>query len=154
MFNFDFLWACPRCSTTSRAIVNLWLHSNRAVSRRLAVNSWMVLISVWDPVYQNDTAWLRLWADMVLLNITSPGVSVGLQVCKYSILINCYILWFLWYLNTQIAKFMGPTWGPPGCCRPQIGPMLAPWTLLSGYTSWLLKPMTIHQARAYDVVML
>ena len=33
----------------------------------------------------------------------------------------------------QIAKFMGPPWGPPGFCRPQMGPMLAPWTLLSGY---------------------
>ena len=32
----------------------------------------------------------------------------------------------------QIAKFMGPTWRPPGSCRPQMGPMLAPWTLLSG----------------------
>ena len=27
---------------------------------------------------------------------------------------------------------MGPTWGPHGSCRPQMGPMLAPWTLLSG----------------------
>ena len=27
---------------------------------------------------------------------------------------------------------LGPTWGPPGSCRPQMGPMLAPWTLLSG----------------------
>ena len=27
----------------------------------------------------------------------------------------------------QIARFMGPTWGPPGSCRPQMGPMLAPW---------------------------
>ena len=27
---------------------------------------------------------------------------------------------------------MGSTWGPPGSCRPQMGPMLAPWTLLSG----------------------
>ena len=26
---------------------------------------------------------------------------------------------------TQIAKFMGPTWGPPGSYRPQMGPMLA-----------------------------
>ena len=34
--------------------------------------------------------------------------------------------------DTQIAKFMGPTWGPPGSCRPQMGPMLAPWTLPSG----------------------
>ena len=33
---------------------------------------------------------------------------------------------------TQIAKFMGPTWSPPGSCRPQMGPMLTPWTLLSG----------------------
>ena len=33
---------------------------------------------------------------------------------------------------SQIAKFMGPTWGPPGSRRPQMGPMLAPLTLLSG----------------------
>ena len=30
---------------------------------------------------------------------------------------------------TLIAKFMGPTWGLPGSCRPQMGPMLAPWTI-------------------------
>ena len=28
---------------------------------------------------------------------------------------------------------MGPTRGPPGSCRPQMGPKLVPWTLLSGY---------------------
>ena len=27
---------------------------------------------------------------------------------------------------------MGPTWGPPGADRTQVGAMLAPWTLLSG----------------------
>ena len=35
----------------------------------------------------------------------------------------------------QIAKFMGPTLGPPGSFRPQMGPKLAPWTLLSGTIS-------------------
>ena len=30
---------------------------------------------------------------------------------------------------SSIAKFMGPTWGPSGSCRPQMGPMLVPWTL-------------------------
>ena len=35
-------------------------------------------------------------------------------------------------ISAQIARFVGPTWGPPGSCRPQMGPMLAPWTLLSG----------------------
>ena len=34
-------------------------------------------------------------------------------------------------ISPQIARFMGPTWGPPGSCRPQMGLMLAPWTLLS-----------------------
>ena len=29
---------------------------------------------------------------------------------------------------------MGPPKGPPGSCRPQMGPMLVPWTLLSGIT--------------------
>ena len=33
------------------------------------------------------------------------------------------------------SKFMGPTWGPPGSCRPQVGPMLVPWTLLSGLSA-------------------
>ena len=42
-------------------------------------------------------------------------------------------LWLMSVMNILIAKFMGPTWGPPGSCWPQMGPMLAPWTLLSGY---------------------
>ena len=37
---------------------------------------------------------------------------------------------------TQIARFMGPTWGPPGSCRTQMGPMIAPWTLLLRYSDW------------------
>ena len=34
----------------------------------------------------------------------------------------------------QIARFTGPTWGPPGADRTKVGPMLAPWTFLSGTT--------------------
>ena len=58
--------------------------------------------------------------------------------------------------TTQIAKFMGPTWGPPGSCRPQMGPMLAPWTLLLGYPlpgmmhgRWALS-MGVTQHRRWD----
>ena len=32
----------------------------------------------------------------------------------------------------QIARFMWLTWGPPGSWRPQVGPTLATWILLSG----------------------
>ena len=40
-------------------------------------------------------------------------------------------LQFLLCMDTLIARFMGPT--PAGADRTQLGPMLAPWTLLSGY---------------------
>ena len=68
-------------------------------------------------------------------------------------LINATKLWGCCYLSEillsnslldknyhQIAKFMGPSWGPPGSCRPHVGPMLVPWTLLLGscYKSLLL----------------
>ena len=35
--------------------------------------------------------------------------------------------------STLIARFMWPTWGPTGADRTQVGPVLAPWTLISGY---------------------
>ena len=34
--------------------------------------------------------------------------------------------------TSLIARFMGPTWGPPGADRTQVGPMLAPSSSLSG----------------------
>ena len=45
--------------------------------------------------------------------------------------------------QSQITRFMGPTWGPPRSCRPQVGPILAPWTLLSGY--WFKKKLYAKQ---------
>ena len=42
--------------------------------------------------------------------------------------------WCMFYsYDNLIARFMGPTWGPSRADRTQVGPMLAPWTLLSGY---------------------
>ena len=43
---------------------------------------------------------------------------------------------------------MGPTWGPPGSCRPQVGPMEAPWTLLSG-----ILHDYITDNNAYDFIL-
>ena len=58
-----------------------------------------------------------------------------LNICQY--LWSCVNMFrqFCFWICPQIAKFIGPTWGPPGSCWPQMGPMLAPWTLLSG--SWM-----------------
>ena len=45
-------------------------------------------------------------------------------------------------LTTLRARFVGPTWGSSGADMTQVGPMLAPWSLLSGYTR--SKPMILY----------
>ena len=41
--------------------------------------------------------------------------------------------------RSLIARFMEATWGPSGAGGTQVGPMLAPWTFLSGtaYTGYM-----------------
>ena len=39
-------------------------------------------------------------------------------------------------MSSLTSRFMGPTWDPAGADRTQVGPMLAPWTLLSGLYSY------------------
>ena len=49
-------------------------------------------------------------------------------------------------MSTLIARFMGPAWGPSGAKRTQVGPILVPWTLLSGIISGKLKGLLEHLA--------
>ena len=66
------------------------------------------------------------------------------------------------YKPTQITKFMGPTWGPSGSWWPQMGPMLAPWTLLSwkktahraysDKTEWKHNIMYMIYIFIYDII--
>ena len=58
------------------------------------------------------------------------------------------------------TRFVGPTWGPSGADRAQMGPMLAPWTLLSGiayvqvcHESGLLKKIPILKSTLHDDVI-
>ena len=43
-----------------------------------------------------------------------------------------YAYWQPQTWPSRMAWFMGPTWCPSGADRTQVGPILAPWTLLSG----------------------
>ena len=48
-------------------------------------------------------------------------------------------------IPSLIARFMGPTWGPSGADRTQVGPTLAPWTLLFGilvFLVWIAASVT------------
>ena len=67
-------------------------------------------------------------------NISSNIIFVVRNISPSSSDVDCYLS-----LTTLIARFMGPTWGPSGADRAQVGPMLAPWTLLSGKAVWGYK---------------
>ena len=49
-----------------------------------------------------------------------------------------------------MAMFMGPTWDPSGADRTQVGPMLAPWTLLSGtICEWNINIVHLHNEKRW-----
>ena len=50
---------------------------------------------------------------------------------------------------TQKARFTWPPWSPPGSCRPQVGPVLAPWTLLSG--KFVSDVQTYSHVQCYSI---
>ena len=73
------------------------------------------------------------------LSCTNPSGSHDHQLCIYSwptfmetrtTQENCVIN--ICITRTLIARFIGQTWDPSRADRTQVGPMLAPWTLLSG----------------------
>ena len=71
--------------------------------------------------------------DRVMQLIYNNFDKVYLNSFHSQVITKNMMLFEMYYYNpTQIARFMRPTWGPPGSCQPQVGPMLAPWTLLSG----------------------
>ena len=53
-------------------------------------------------------------------------------------------------LTSLLTRLKGPTWGQLGPCQPQMGPMLAPWTLLPG----LLSNNSIPQIRKFQWLQL
>ena len=65
---------------------------------------------------------------------------------------SCVIL-FQFSKVTLISRFMGPTWGPSGADRAQVGPMLAPWILLSGYLSIPCDRKIIFLISFYHLVL-
>ena len=78
----------------------------------------------------------------IFMNEVEYSTLTG-ELCEY-VGQKCHIRRFACTLTliraiSLIATFMGPTWGPSGADRTQVGPMLAPWTLLSGI---VLQPST------------
>ena len=56
------------------------------------------------------------------------------------------------WIMSLVARFRGPAWGPSGADRTQVGPMLAPWTLLSGVISLALSVEYPHPIFRSDIL--
>ena len=57
----------------------------------------------------------------------------------------CVLMRHLTHKGTSlIARCVGPTWGPSGADRTQVGPMLAPWTLLNGLLSTISELKDVY----------
>ena len=66
----------------------------------------------------------------------------------FVIVVKCLIS----HMSSLITKFMGPILGPPGSCRPQMGPMLAPWTLGWGCcVGWCITWLTYQWVDARNM---
>ena len=83
---------------------------------QLPVQSMMQMSSKWRQFPFKDCQWSN-----------HDGYEQNLPVPSHSKLQLTYEIDI-----SLIARFMGPTWCPPGTDRTQVGPMVAPWTLLSG----------------------
>ena len=57
------------------------------------------------------------------------------------------------FISSLIARSMGPIWAPSGADGTHVGPMLAPWTLLSRFCRWtgtLIKLTQYHSCWRFD----
>ena len=96
----------------------------------------------WFPVYSSSA--MSLFSSFLVLllilvetaNPTASSVPIIGQCSSKQKIVIVYSL---------IARLMGPTWGPSGADRTQVGPMLAPWTLLSGLLLHQFSPKPIQQ---------
>ena len=97
--------------------------SSKLVRRHLCIESRPRSTTPYGPM------WPEVKLEFYLTSLHTTD-TLTLRVMEYFIQLTCYHLADL--QPHPDSKFMGPTWGPPGSCRPLMGPMLAPWTLLSG----------------------
>ena len=62
------------------------------------------------------------------------------------------VAWFISSLTSLIARFMGPTWGPSGTDRTQVGPMLAHGLCSLGRDDDKVLKLGIHGVVLLDII--
>ena len=95
-------------------------------------------ISVCSMNDMKYASWQLHWEPYMTL---SSMIQTALMYLLYSVQCSMTFHTLLQWLKqntTSLARFVGPTLGPSGADRTQVGPMLVPWTLLSGKSEFVL----------------
>ena len=82
------------------------------------------LLAIYDPLCYFDSSTWDDWVDkIVILSYLDHLTSLSWEDPIHFTSSHT--------VPSLIARFIGPTWGPSGADRTQVGPMMAPWSLLS-----------------------
>ena len=152
MWNWHNIFA-PLCSTTSCHLSGIvWYPFREQIHNMNFITKPFAIANGWSN--NGDYAYIDLQSTQL------PQIDLWLNVIKFQSTVTTPVmispgiypkfhLLFLFYTErtvrvcicnaSLIARFMGPTWGPSGADRTQVGPMLASWTLLSGLRWWLVN---------------
>ena len=115
--------------------IGRWEHLNLAqnwATRTRQSKYGMYIVGRSLPTY---FTYLHIISRIFISNFIS-NIKPIIRICTLLRIFIHFMILGTWVLcNTPESKVLGPTWGPTGSCLPQMGPMLAPWTLLSGTLS-------------------
>ena len=128
-------------------------HSLHRIDRFLSSNNFSTTCAIlmyvsWansEIQFTQPMSIMNTWARSYSSCINYVSLYHGVSYISQLIVIYHLILWshntchmhvHLSYADISLrARFIGPTRGPSGADRTQVGPMWAPWTLLSGKSS-------------------
>ena len=99
--------ACPTCGNTDRKI--------RQKQVLINTEAWTLMAAIFQTPFWNGFYWMK----MLQLRFK----------CQWRLFLKVLFTVSQHYPDSKVH---GAIMGPPGSCRPQVGPMLAPWILLSG----------------------
>ena len=133
-------------------LYSLWCHAGHVGESPMTL-LWRHMSVITSPTTGNSTVFqpfvqVNIKENIVTAIYVAWVVAGGFPSQRGSKIFPCHdviMIWFVPYIvpvvldrvhiggmRSLIARFVGPTWGPSGADRVQVGPMLAPWTLLSG----------------------
>ena len=131
-------WIYPQRNKTERNNkVICYTHNNNSVKIsgyirfQIQRNKFADLIRV-SRLDKSPTLTYVLHDARVILRATVDVSQLKLFEAQHTYVWTCTSSIRCKWITSLIARFMGPTCGPSGADRTQVGPMLALWTLLSG----------------------